>query len=341
MKKKVIFTLFLALAIVLTVATGAQPTKAQNNIVVGLVQIGTDNPFWIAQVEGGQEAARRYGFTLKVTSGQGDVSKQVQAFEDLVNQKVSVISVNMIDVKAYGPALAKAKAAGIPVVCLFSPADGCTTTVGLDETTIGRTVGNYAVQLLIKKNGSAKGNVAILLGLLGQTIDQGRAGGFISVVSQYPDIKVVAKEPTNWDTKKAADITTNWLTAYPDLDLIYGESDSLTVPAGNVLQRAGKKILLTSVDGTDSGLQGVKAGTLQKTIALAPIYNGFWNVYSAYLVAKGLAFPSTYLMPGALVTTDNVDKLVQMNSDMDKNVQKFPFELPLVNIVAGYTGKLQ
>jgi hypothetical protein len=88
-------------------------------------------------------------------------------------------------------------------------------------------------------------------------------------------------------------------------------------------------------------LQGVKAGTLQNTIALAPIYNGFWNVYSAYLVAKGLAFPSSYLMPGALVTTDNVDKLVQMNSDMDKNVQKFPFELPLVNIVAGYTGQLQ
>ena len=98
-------------------APAAQATATKTT--VGLVQIGTDNPFWVAQVEGGNEAAWRYGFDLKVTSGQGDVNKQVAAFEDLINQKVDVIAVNAIDTKVYGPAMAKAKAANIPVVCLF------------------------------------------------------------------------------------------------------------------------------------------------------------------------------------------------------------------------------
>src|SRR5258706_9393967 len=181
--------LILALCLVLTIAaaTSIQPTRAQDKkIVVGLVQIGRDNPFWVAQVQGGQEAARRYGFDLKVTSGQGDVSKQVQAFEDLIAQKVDVISVNFADVKAFGPAMEKAKAANIPVVCLFSTTDGCAATVGLDETNIGRTVGAYAVELLTKKNGEPKGNVAILLGLLGQDINKTRAGGFEEVIAKYP-----------------------------------------------------------------------------------------------------------------------------------------------------------
>lgn len=322
--------------------TGAAPS-AQNTgskrVTVGLVQIGTDNPFWVAQVDGGNEASRRYGFDLKVTSGQGDVNKQVAAFEDLINQKVDVIAVNAIDTKAYGPAMAKAKAANIPVVCLFSLIDGCVTTIGFDETYTGRTVGEYAVELLKQKMGSAKGKVAILEGLLGQDINQFRGGAFEEVLKQYPDIQVVAKEPTNWDAKKAADITQNWLTAYPDLTMIYGLSDSLTVPASNVIKRAGKteQILLVSVDGTEPGLAAVKDGSVKSTFAYAPQYDGFWNVYVPYLVTRGVTFPANVKLTGAIVTQTNIDALIKMADDQAKNIKQFPFEMPLTSIVEQYT----
>ena len=125
------------------------------------------------------------------------------------------------------------------------------TTIGFDEVYTGRTVGEYAASLLKEKTGTPEGEVAILEGLLGQDINQFRGGSFEEVLSQYPGVKVVAKEPTDWDAKKAADITENWLTAYPNLKMIYGLSDSLTVPAANVIKRAGKsdQILLVSVDG--------------------------------------------------------------------------------------------
>ena len=42
------------------------------------------------------------------------------------------------------------------------------------------------------------------------------------------------REKYSWDPTKAVSITENWMTAYPDLDLIYGNSDSLTVPAATV-----------------------------------------------------------------------------------------------------------
>ena len=97
-----------------------------------------------------------------------------------------------------------------------------------------------------------KGEVANLQGLLGQGLNTDRSGGFTDVMAQYPGVKVVAQEPTSWDPTKAVSITENWMTAYPNLDLIYGNSDSLTVPAAKVVERAGKKdqIMLVSVDGT-------------------------------------------------------------------------------------------
>lgn len=339
MKRNILVALCLVLALTITVI-GSNRTAAQGKkIVVGLVQLGTDNPFWIAQVEGGQEAARRHGFDLKVTSGQGDVTKQVQAFEDLINQKVDVISINPIDTKAFGPAMEKAKAANIPVVCLFSQLEGCVTVLGFDETYTGRSVGEYAVQVLTKKYGEPKGNVAILLGLLGQDINKTRAGGFVDAVTKYPNIKVLAQEPTNnWDPKRAAEITENWLTAYPDLDVIYGLSDSLTVPAANVVKRAGKsdKILIFSVDGTQPGLDAVKAGLLANTFAYAPQYNGYWNVYAAYLTATGVKLPPSLLGQGALVTGTNLDAMIQMAKDQHDAIQSFPFEVPFPMVVASY-----
>jgi ABC-type sugar transport system substrate-binding protein len=120
--------------------------------------------------------------------------------------------------------------------------------------------------------GEVKGEAANLQGLLGQGLNTDRSGGFTDVMAQYPGVKVVAQEPTGWDPTKAVSITENWMTAYPKLDLIYGNSDSLTVPAANVVERAGKQdqVMLVSVDGTDPGLEAVKSGALKSTVMLAP-----------------------------------------------------------------------
>ena len=223
-----------------------------------------------------KEAARRYGFELPVTSGEGDVNKQVQAVENLINEGVDAIAVNFIDINAFGPTLQMAQEAGIPVVCLHSVAEGCATMLGFDERHTGRIAGEHAVELLTEKYGEPQGKVANLQGLLGQGLNEDRTGGFTDVMAEYPNIEVVAKEPTNWDAARAAAVTENWLTRFPDLDLIYGNSDSLTLPAATVIDRAGKAddILLVSVDGTEPGLNGVKDGTLDSTILLAPQYSG-------------------------------------------------------------------
>src|SRR5437879_24062 len=91
------YSIILVLGLIASLILAACGQTSDNNsgsakkITVGLVQIDLSNPFHLAEVEGAKEAARRFGFNLKVTSGEGDVSKQVQAFENLINQHVDVI----------------------------------------------------------------------------------------------------------------------------------------------------------------------------------------------------------------------------------------------------------
>jgi ABC-type sugar transport system substrate-binding protein len=183
-----------------------------------------------------------------------------------------------------------------------------------------------------------KGKVANLQGLLGQGLNTDRSGGFTDVMAQYPGVTVVAQEPTSWDPTKAVSITENWMTAYPDLDLIYGNSDSLTVPAAGVVERAGKKdqILLVSVDGTEPGLNAVKDGVLQSTVLLAPQYSGFWKAYFPFLVATKADDRKEVLIQGVLVTRDNVDAALKLATDQVSAIESFPFEKPLAEIVATY-----
>lgn len=327
------------LAAVTVAALGTTCAMAQETPTVGLIQIDLSNPFHLGEVEGAKEAARRAGFELVVTSGEGDVTKQVQAMENLINQGVDVISINFIDAAAFGPVMAKAAATNIPVVCLHSLIEGCAATLGFDERYTGKIVGDYAVELLkARYNGEVKGEVANLQGLLGQGLNTDRSGGFTDVMAQYPGVKVVAQEPTSWDPTKAVSITENWMTAYPDLDLIYGNSDSLTVPAAGVVERAGKQdqVLIVSVDGTEPGLEAVKSGAMKSTVMLAPQYSGFWKVYFPYLLATGKDDRKKVLIQGVLITADNVDKGLALANDQVNDIQNFPFEDALADIVAKY-----
>jgi ABC-type sugar transport system substrate-binding protein len=320
-----------------TAATEAPPDAEQ--IVIGLVQIDLSHPFHLGEVEGAKEAARRYGFDLRITSGEGDVNKQIQAFENLVNEGVDAIAVNFIDFKAFGPAMQKAKDAGIPVVCLHSTPEGCVTTLGFDELFTGRSVGEYAVELLKEQPCWPECQAANIQGLLGQGLNEARSGGWKEAV-EAAGVEVVASEPTDWQPEKAVAAMENWLVAYPDLDLVYGNSDGLTVPAAQAARAAGNNdVIFVSVDGSDFALEAVRDGLMASTFLYAPEYSGFWKAWVPYRVATGEEVPAEILIKGALVTTENVDKTLLLAKDQKEKIAEFEFEKTLPELIEIYMSK--
>ena len=84
-----LFILVLLLALAACGGTAEEETPEAGDVpVIGLVQIDRSHPFHLGEEAGATEAARRHGFDLRITSGEGDVNKQIEAFENLVNEGV-------------------------------------------------------------------------------------------------------------------------------------------------------------------------------------------------------------------------------------------------------------
>mgnify|MGYP001272880449 CR=1 FL=1 len=316
-----------------------EPAEAGETKVIGLVQIDLSHPFHLGEVEGAEEAARRHGFELRVVSGEGDVNKQIQAFENLINEGVDAIAVNFIDVEAFGPAMQKAADAGIPVVCLHSQTEGCATMLGFDEWYTGGAVGEYSVELLQADECWPDCQAANLQGLLGQGLNEARSGGWKEVL-EAAGVEVVSQEPTDWQPEKAVAAMENWLTAYPELDLVYGNSDGLTVPAAETARAAGRDdIIFTSVDGSDFALEAIQDGLLASTFLYAPEYSGYWKAWVPFRAAMGEDLPDEILIKGVLVTADNVEPILQLARDQKEDMQNFQFELTLPELIDIYLKK--
>lgn len=319
-------------------ATPAE-TTGDEQLVIGLVQIDRSHPFHLGEEAGATEAARRYGFDLRITSGEGDVNKQIEAFENLINEGVDAIAVNFIDVNAFGPAMQKAQEAGIPVVCLHSETEGCATVLGFDEWATGRSVGEYSVKLLEEQPCWPDCQAANLQGLLGQGLNEARSGGWAEVV-EAAGVDVVSQEPTDWQPEKAVAAMENWLVAYPDLNLVYGNSDGLTVPAAETARAAGAEdILFVSVDGSDFALEAIQNGLLQSTFLYAPEYSGFWKAWIPYQISMGENVDPEILIKGVLVNTENVEPILVLAKDQKEDIENFQFELTLPELIDIYMSK--
>ena len=333
------FLTALAAALLIGIGWPVSAGAINNPPKIGLVQIDLSNPFHLGEVDGAKEAARRFGFQLIVTSGEGDVNKQIQAVENLINEGVDAIAINFIDAGAFGPTMEKAAAAGMPIIGLHSKIEGCAAMLGFDERHTGKIVGEYAAQLLKAKYGEVKGEVANLQGLLGQGLNTDRSGGFTDVMAQYPGVKVVAQEPTDWDPTKAVSVTENWMTAYPSLDLIYGNSDSLTVPAAKVVARSGRAgpdhaRLRRRHEGRSRG--GARRRLEKHGPAGAAIFGLLEGLPPLLRSPPTRTDLKELLIQGVLVTKDNVVPALKLADDQVHDIQKFPFEKPLTDIVATY-----
>ena len=82
--------------------------SAQDKPKIGLIQIDLSNPSISARSKAPRKPRGAPDFDLVVTSGEGDVTKQIQAMENLINEGVDAISINFIDAAAFGPTMAKA-----------------------------------------------------------------------------------------------------------------------------------------------------------------------------------------------------------------------------------------
>jgi len=117
-----------------------------SGLTIAMVTHSDEGSFWSVVKKGAQQAAQDEGVKLIWSPSNNDPQKEAQLIDAAVSQKVDGLAVSVPNASAIKDSLAKAKAAGIPIVTLNSGADdfkslGAITHVGQTETIAGKAAG--------------------------------------------------------------------------------------------------------------------------------------------------------------------------------------------------------
>lgn len=305
MKKLLALSLLIVIFAISICSIGLAETK---NFTIGLIPKALISPFYITLVDAAKAKGAAEGFDVIVSSPPNEtaIAEQVNIIEDFIEKKVDLLALGVTDISAVVPVLKKAMEAGIPVVIVDTqtplPGLEVTSLIGSDNIEGGRIVGKYAMELL-----NGKGNVAIIEGVPGHSACIDRLQGFHEIVDKYPEIKVVASQPANWERALGMSVMENILQANPTLDLVFAACDEMALGALKAIEAAGKKITVLSYDGNKEALLAVRDGILQSTIAQRPDMMGEMIITKvAMALIKGETIPLRLPAPITNVTKENV-----------------------------------
>src|SRR3954453_12788597 len=127
-----------------------------SDLTFAMVTHSDEGSFWSVVKKGAQQAAKDEGVKLIWSPSNNDPQKEAQLIDAAVSQKVDGLAVSVPNADAIKGSLAKAKAAGIPIITLNSGADqfkalGAITHVGQDEKIAGQAAGARFKQEGVKK----------------------------------------------------------------------------------------------------------------------------------------------------------------------------------------------
>src|SRR4051812_27455995 len=248
---------------------------SKSSITVGLITKTDTNPFFVKMKEGAQKAASQAGVKLMTAAGKydGDNASQVTAINNMISAGAKGILLVPSDTKAIVPTVEKARKQGIKVITLDTPLDPQNAADALYATNnfdAGKLIGQYAKVAMKGK----KPVIAMMDLNPGITVGDLRHNGFLSglgVPQKSPD--VVCTQFTLGDQAKGQAAMETCLQKNPNINLVYSINEPSGLGAYNALQKAGKAkgVVLVSVDGGCTGVQGVKDGKIAATSQQYPL----------------------------------------------------------------------
>lgn len=292
-----------------TSSTPGEGAKGEQSTKIGLSMNTQTNPFFVDVKDGVQKAADEHGIELFVTDAQDDPSIQMKDIENLITKNPDAIIIDPCDSDAIVASVEACNAAGIPVFTMDRQSNGgeVIAHIGYDAIKSGRIAGQYLVDTL-----GGKGNVVEIQGIMGTNVAQDRSKGFNEVMSENPDMKIVATAVANFDRAQAMTVVENILQANPKIEGMYCANDEMLLGALEAVEAAGRKdeIVMIGCDAIDDTVEALKAKRVDATIAEPPFFLGKAILNTAVEHLNGKTIEKNVILDNSLVTQENVNSLV-------------------------------
>lgn len=307
------------------VAAATQPWKTWDGPTSGPVAQADKEVLFVAAdqrnsgvlgvYEGVREASGVMGWRMRVLDGQGSVSGRTAALNQAIALKPDGIILGGFDAREQSNAIARARAANIPVVGWHAgpqagamPAEGLFVNVTTDPTEVAKIAAYYAVA-----QSEGKAGVVIFTDSL-YTVATAKSDAMAEVIKQCAGCSLLSVEdtPLAETSSRIPQLTTALVQRYGDKwDYALGINDLYFDFMGSALNRLGRNshdrpFSLSAGDGSQSAYTRIRRSRYQVATVPEPLNLHGWQLIDELNRAFAAAPPSGYVTPVHLVTPENI-----------------------------------
>lgn len=304
-------SVFCSLALAGAVTLTAIPATALAQEVAVIVKTTSSN-FWQNVNRGaqaGMEGLDDYTMSFDGPASESDIAAQVNMVDNAINRGVAGIVLAPSDPEALVPSVQRAYESGIPVVIIDSMlAEGAEQYYQAFLSTDNKAAGELMAQTMIDAIGN-EGEIAIMSYVPGVGSEIGRVGGFTDYIEANSSIEIVSTLYSQSQMATALNQTTDILSAYPELDGIFGANEPTAVGMGRAIVQAGREGSLVALgfDGNEDLQQFVRDGVLEAIAVQGSFQMGELGVQTIANILAGETVESFINTGVVVVTADNID----------------------------------
>ena len=254
----------------------SQNVPAENPVLLGFAQLGSESAWRIGNSESIKEAAARAGVQLMFENAEQSQEKQIKAIRSFIAYQVDVIAFSPIVEDGWDNVLREAKEAGIPVLLvdrLVRTEDESLYVgfIGSDFYEEGRSAG-----LFLQKKAENMDHVRIveIAGTEDSSPMRKRGMGFRDVLSDDPKFEILESVSGDFLLSKGRECMEYLLQTYPDIDVLYSHNDSMMLGAMETIEAAGltpgEDIIIITVDGEQKAIDLLKEGKVNCVVECTP-----------------------------------------------------------------------
>ncbi|WGE90081.1 substrate-binding domain-containing protein [Actinobacillus arthritidis] len=290
------------LSAISTVALGlgvSLVSMAQDSVGVSLYQY--DDHFIHLMNNELVKYAKERSLPLLMNDAQNSQFVQNSQVQTLIDTKVSVLAVNLVDPSAWMTVIGKAKEANLPII-LFNKDPGARAInsyakayyVGSDPQEAGKAQAKMIAKHWKENHGfdtnkDGKMQYALLKGELNHPDAEKRTKTVIDeLIALGIPVEQLALESALWNKEIAKTKVNAWLsTPQNNIEVIISNNDSMAIGAVEVLDEKNKSLPVYGVDAVPEAIHLIKKGKLAGTVT------NDWHMQSkaiidfAVLLAKG------------------------------------------------------
>ncbi|WP_108460493.1 ABC transporter substrate-binding protein [Devosia naphthalenivorans] len=292
---------------------GSSVSMAQD-VTIPIIVKDTTSFYWQIVLAGARAAGEELGVNVPELGAQAetDINGQISILENAVSGSPAAIVIAPTERSALGAPITEA-AASVPIIGIDSSAESeaFSSFLTTDNVQGGRIAADGLAAAIEAATGKIEGEVAIITNSPNAgSLEERRQGFMEQLASEYPGLTLVADKYADGQAATGLNITTDLLTANPNLVGIFASNLIQAQGAGQAIAENGaaERVALIGFDSDDKLVGFLKDGTIDALVVQDPYRMGFDGIKTALAVSKGETVEKFVDTGANLITTANMEE---------------------------------